>query len=149
MAMTGRSLVVAMCVGQVCNLLPHVAVPAVMAQHLMPPWHLSAAEAGLMAGAYAFGYMLAVPFLTTLTDRVDARRVLLAGSAASGLATIPFGGFADGLPSPRLIWSLAGLGFAGAYMPGLRALTDRLGPGDVSRSVTLYTACFSLGVGLS
>ena len=149
MALTGRSLVVAMCLAQVCNLLPHVAVPAVMAQHLMPPWHLSAAEAGLMASAYAFGYMLAVPFLTTLTDRIDARLILLAGSAASGLATIAFGLFADGLLSASVIWALAGIGFAGAYMPGLRALTDRLGPGDVSRSVTMYTACFSLGVGLS
>ena len=149
MALTGKSLVVAMCLAQVCNLLPHVAVPAVMAQHLMPPWHLSAAEAGLMASAYAFGYMLAVPFLTTLTDRIDARLILLVGSAASGLATIAFGVFADGLLSASLIWALAGIGFAGAYMPGLRALTDRLGPGDVSRSVTMYTACFSLGVGLS
>lgn len=149
MALTGKSLVVAMCLAQVCNLLPHVAVPAVMAQHLMPPWKLSAAEAGLMASAYAFGYMLAVPFLTTLTDRIDARLILLVGSAASGLATIAFGLFADGLASAALIWALAGVSFAGAYMPGLRALTDRLGPGDVSRSVTMYTACFSLGVGLS
>ena len=34
-------------------------------------------------------------------------------------------------------------------MPGLKALTDRLPPGDTSRSVTLYTAFFSIGVGLS
>jgi predicted MFS family arabinose efflux permease len=46
-------------------------------------------------------------------------------------------------------WGLAGIGFAGAYMPGLKALTDRLPPGDVSRSVTLYTSSFSVGVGLS
>lgn len=45
--------------------------------------------------------------------------------------------------------SLAGVGFAGAYMPGLKALTDRLVPGDSSRAVTLYTSSFSLGVGLS
>ena len=60
-----------------------------------------------------------------------------------------FGLFADGLTSAILLWALAGIGFAGAYMPGLRALTDRLGPGDISRSVTMYTATFSLGVGLS
>jgi len=149
MALSGKSLVLAMCLGQVGNLLPHVVVPAVMAQYLMPPWGLSAAEAGLMAGAYAFGYMLAVPVLTTLTDRIDARLILIVGSAVSGLATIAFGVLADGLVSAALIWGLAGIGFAGAYMPGLRALTDRLGPGDTSRSVTMYTATFSLGVGLS
>jgi predicted MFS family arabinose efflux permease len=149
MPLQGKALIAAMCVGQVGNLLPHVVVPAVMAQHLIPHWSLSAGEAGLMASGYALGYMLAVPVLTTLTDRVDARRILLIGSAVSGLATLGFGLLADGLVSATLIWALAGIGFAGAYMPGLKALTDRLGPGDGSRSVTLYTASFSLGVGLS
>jgi predicted MFS family arabinose efflux permease len=146
--LTGRTLVAAMCLGQVGNLLPHVVVPAIMAQHLMPLWDLSAAQAGLMASAYAFGYMLAVPVLTTLTDRIDARRVLVAGSAFSGVATALFL-IADGLWSATLIWALAGIGFAGAYMPGLKALSDRLPPGDSSRSITLYTGSFSIGVGLS
>jgi len=43
-SLTGRALVTAMCVGQVGNLLPHVAVPAIMAQYLMPIWGLSAAQ---------------------------------------------------------------------------------------------------------
>jgi predicted MFS family arabinose efflux permease len=145
----GRALVAAMCVGQLGNLLPHVVVPAIMAQHLIPLWKLTATEAGLMAGAYAFGYMLAVPVLTALTDRIDAGRILIAGSALSGIATAGFGLFADGFVSAVLFWGLAGVGFAGAYMPGLKALTDRLAAGDVSRSVTLYTSSFSVGVGLS
>jgi predicted MFS family arabinose efflux permease len=149
MYLTGRALVAAMCAGQVGNLLPHVVVPAIMAEHLIPLWGLSAAQAGLMAGAYAFGYMLAVPVLATLTDRIDARLVLLFGSALSGLATAAFGLFADGLWSAAAIWALAGIGFAGAYMPGLKALTDRLPPQDSSRSITLYTSSFSVGVGLS
>lgn len=149
MALTGRSLIVAMCIGQVGNLLPHVVVPAIMAQHLMPLWGLSGADAGLMASGYAFGYMLAVPVLATLTDRIDARLILLCGSTVSGLATIAFGLFADGLWSATVLWALAGIGFAGAYMPGLKALTDRLPPGDASRAVTLYTSSFSLGIGLS
>jgi predicted MFS family arabinose efflux permease len=149
MRLTDRSLVVAMCFGQVGNLLPHVAVPAVMPQHLMPLWDLSGSQAGMMASAFAFGYMLAVPVLTTLTDRIDARGILLVGSIVSALATLAFGLLADGLWSATAIWFLAGIGFAGAYMPGLKALTDRLPPGDVSRSVTLYTSSFSFGVGIS
>ena len=138
-----------MCIGQVGNLLPHVTLSANLAQHLMPAWGLSAAEGGLMASGYAFGYMLAVPVLTTLTDRIDARLVLLCGSIVSGLATAAFGILAEGFWSGTLIWSLAGLGFAGAYMPGLKALTDRLPAGDTSRAVTLYTSSFSVGVGVS
>nr|GAJ34108.1 hypothetical protein BDOA9_0133060 [Bradyrhizobium sp. DOA9] len=138
-----------MCIGQLGNLLPHVTLSANLAQHLMPAWGLSAAEGGMMASGYAFGYMLAVPVLTTLTDRIDARLVLLCGSVVSGAATIAFGIFAQGFWSGTIIWSLAGLGFAGAYMPGLKALTDRLPAGDSSRAVTLYTSSFSVGVGLS
>jgi hypothetical protein len=39
-----------------------------------------------MASAFAVGYLLAVPVLTALTDRVDARLVLIVGSLVSGLA---------------------------------------------------------------
>jgi MFS family permease len=147
--MTGRSLVIVMAVAQLGSLLPHVAVAAVMPSHLIPEWGLSYSEAGLMAASYAAGYMVAVPVLTTLTDRVDARWILFCGSLVSGAATILFGLLAAGLVSATFLWCLAGIGFAGAYMPGLKALTDRLGPGDSSRSVTLYTASFSVGVGVS
>ena len=147
--MQGSALTVKMCAGQVGSLLPHAVVPAVMAAHLIPLWGLTNAQAGLLAAAYAGGYMLAVPVLSSLTDRIDARRLLLGGSLFNAAATIAFGWLAQGLLSAMLLWGLAGIGFAGAYMPGLRALTDRLDPGDASRSVTLYTSSYSLGVGLS
>ena len=144
-----RALVALMSAAQLGSLLPHVTLPAVIPTHLIPEWGLSYAEGGLMAASYAAGYMFAVPVLTTLTDRVDARWILFWGSLMSGLATLLFGLLATGLASAILLWGLAGIGFAGAYMPGLKALTDRLGGGDTSRSVTLYTASFSVGVGLS
>jgi MFS family permease len=149
MRMTGRTLVALMALAQIGSLLPHVVVPAVMPSHLIPEWRLSYSEAGLMAASFAAGYMVAVPVLTTLTDRIDARWILFCGSLVSGVSTILFGLLASGLASAIIFWSLAGIGFAGAYMPGLKALTDRLGPGDSSRSVTLYTASFSFAVGLS
>jgi predicted MFS family arabinose efflux permease len=138
-----------MCVGQLGSLLPHVVVPSVLAAFLIPEWHLSAAQAGLLAGSGAAGYMLTVPVLATLTDRIDARKILIAGSALSALGTFLFGTFASGLWSGALFNAIAGIGFAGAYMPGLKALTDRLAPGDSSRAITLYTSSFSFGVGLS
>ncbi len=145
----GKSVVLAMCAGQLGSLLPHVVVPAILAGFLIPEWRLSGAEAGLLSGSGAAGYMLAVPLLATLTDRIDARKILIAGSAVSALGTVLFGLFATGLWSGALCNAVAGIGFAGAYMPGLKALTDRLAPGDSSRAVTLYTSSFSLGVGLS
>jgi predicted MFS family arabinose efflux permease len=138
-----------MCVGQLGSLLPHVVVPSVLAAFLIPEWHLTGAQAGLLAGSGAAGYMLTVPVLATLTDRIDARKILVAGSAVSALGTLLFGIFANDLWSGAFFNAIAGIGFAGAYMPGLKALTDRLAPGDSSRAVTLYTSSFSFGVGLS
>ncbi len=138
-----------MCVGQLGSLLPHVVVPALLAGFLIPEWHLSGAQAGLLSGSGAAGYMLAVPVLATLTDRIDARKILIVGSAVTAFGTVLFGLFASGLWSGALCNAVAGIGFAGAYMPGLKALTDRLAPGDSSRAVTLYTSSFSVGVGLS
>lgn len=147
--MTDARIVAAMCAGQLGCLLPHVVVPAVMVAHLIPAWGLSNTQAGLLAASYAAGYMVAVPWLTSLTDRIDARWLLLAGSLSTAAATVLFGLFADGLVSAMLWWFLAGLGFAGAYMPGLRALTDRLAADDPSRGITFYTSSYSVGVGLS
>src|SRR3954465_9250110 len=138
-----------MCVGQLGSLLPHVVVPSILAAFLIPEWHLTGAQAGLLAGSGAAGYMLTVPVLATLTDRIDARKILIAGSAVRALGTLLFGLFATGLWSGALFNAIAGIGFAGPYMPGLKALTDRLAPGDSSRAVTLYTSSFSFGVGLS
>jgi predicted MFS family arabinose efflux permease len=148
-SLEGRSVIVAMCVGQLGSLLPHVVVPSILAAFLIPEWNLSGAQAGLLAGSGAAGYMLTVPVLATLTDRIDARKILIAGSALSALGTFLFGMFASGLWSGALFNAVAGVGFAGAYMPGLKALTDRLAPGDSSRAITLYTSSFSFGVGLS
>lgn len=146
--MKGRTLVAAMCAGQVCSLLPHVAFPALIPL-FKPLWGLSATEAGFIAGSYSLGYMGAVPFLAALTDRIDARGILALGAASTALATLAFGLFAEGLWSAAALWGLAGIAFAGAYMPGLKAIADRIDPGDQSRSLTSYTASFSLGVGLS
>jgi MFS family permease len=144
-----KALVWAMCIGQIGNLLPHVVVPAVMVQYLIPLWGMTNTQAGLLASAYAAGYVLAVPFLSSLTDRYDARRILLLGSLCSGLSTLAFALFATSWLTGVFIWGLAGASFAGAYMPGLRALTDRLETADASRSITLYTASYSMGVGFS
>jgi len=145
----GKPLVWAMCIGQVGNLLPHVVVPAVMVQHLMPLWGMTNSQAGLLAAAYAAGYMAAVPLLSALTDRYDARRILLMGSLCSALSTLAFAALATSWLTGMVCWALAGASFAGAYMPGLRALTDRLQAEDTSRSITLYTSSYSMGVGFS
>ena len=112
---------------------------------LQPEWHMSNAMAGWLSGAFFGGYVLVVPFLTAMTDRVDARYVFVLGAllSAGGLVGLAFlaTGFWSALP-----WRvIAGAGLAGTYMPGLKVLTDRLPEARQPRAVAFYTACFSVG----
>lgn len=146
--MAPQWLVLRICVGQVGSLLPNMAFAALIPR-FAEVWGLSAAQSGMVAGAFYAGYAMTVPFATVWTDRIDARRIMLFGSLWNALSTAAFGLFADGFVSALCLWALAGAGFGGAYMPGLRALTDRLPPGDHSRSITWYTSSYSVGIGAS
>src|SRR5213596_3775698 len=109
-----------------------------------------ASMAGFISGAFFAGYMAAVPLLTSLTDRVDARRVYLVASVVAAAALAGMALLANGLVSASVLQLAAGAGIAGTYMPGLRALTDNVsGTGAQSRAVSFYTAVFGLGTSLS
>ena len=93
---------------------------------LQPAWHMNNATAGWLSGAFFGGYVLAVPFLTAITDRVDARYIVILGAAVSAAALVGLAFLATGFWS-ALPWRvIAGAGLAGCYMPGLKVLTDRM-----------------------
>ncbi|HUC62588.1 MAG TPA: MFS transporter [Alphaproteobacteria bacterium] len=110
-------------------------------------WHLSATEAGWISGLYYAGYVAAVPVLTALTDRIDPRRIYLASTALGGIANLGFALTAHGFWSAVGWQVLSGLGLAGTYMPGLKALTDRVAGPHQSRALASYTSGFSVGIG--
>ncbi|KKK47869.1 hypothetical protein LCGC14_3150840, partial [marine sediment metagenome] len=100
-------------------------------------------------GVYFAGYLLSVPILVSLTDRIDPRRVYLAAMAVSLVSTLGFAFAADGVASASLWRFLQGVGLGGTYMPGLKALTDVLPDRMQSRAVAFYTASFGIGSSLS
>jgi MFS family permease len=112
-------------------------------------WQLSGKEAGWIAGAYFGGYMLAVPLLSSLTDRLDARRVYCASCLIAAAGFAGFALFADGPLSAGLLQAVSGAGLAGTYMPGLRLLADRIGGSRQSRYVAFYTSTFGIGTSAS
>ena len=112
-------------------------------------WSLSNTEAGWIGGIYYAGYTAAVPVLVTLTDRIDPRRIYLLSTAAGGLACLAFALLADGFWTALALRALAGAGLAGTYMPGLKALTDRLAGTTQARAVAYYTSSFGIGASAS
>ncbi|HMH17086.1 MAG TPA: MFS transporter [Burkholderiales bacterium] len=138
-----------MCAAHVASMLGFSAY-ATLLPRLQDEWGMNNSQAGFISGMFFAGYMAAVPLLTSLTDRVDARRVYLVSSVAASLGLLGLALFASGMKSAALLQVAAGAGIAGTYMPGLRALTDNVqGTRAQSRAVAFYTAVFGLGTSLS
>ncbi len=112
---------------------------------LQREWGLSNSEAGLVSGIYYAGYVAATPVLTSLTDRVDSRRVYLIACLVSCLGAAGFMLFAGGLASALFFQFLIGAGLGGTYMPGLKMLTDPLEGSGQSRAIAFYTSSFGIG----
>ncbi len=112
-------------------------------------WGISNTGAGWISGIYFAGYVAAVAILTALTDRVDAKRVYLWSMALSVISALGFAVFASGTWSASFWRLLQGVGLAGTYMPGLKALTDVLPERLQSRGTAFYTSSFGVGASLS
>jgi len=134
-----------MCMAHVLSLAGFSTYPALL-PGLRAQWAMSGAEAGLLSGLFFAGYMTAVPVLTSLTDRIDARRVYLASSIVAGAGSAGFGWLAQGPVSGAVFQLLVGAGVAGTYMPGLRALTDNTEGAAQGRAISFYTAIFGVGM---
>ena len=117
--------------------------PALLPQ-LMPLWGLSNGQAGWITAAFYAAYMLAVPVLVTLTDRVDVKRVYLFGVGCTIVGHLVFGFYADGFWSALATRALAGIGWAGTYMTGVKLLADKVDKTLMSRAVAGHAA--SIGV---
>lgn len=137
-----------LCTAEALSMLGFATFPALLPL-MREVWDLTGKEAGWIAGAYFGGYMLAVPLLSSLTDRLDARHVYLGSCllAAAGLGG--FALFAEGPVSAGLLQAVSGAGLAGTYMPGLRLLADRIGGARQSRYVAFYTSTFGIGTSAS
>ena len=141
-------LVALACLAQVLTMLGVSAFAALLPQ-FREAWALSNTEAGWIGSVLLAGYVVAVPLLVTLTDRVDPKRIYLVGVAVAAIGNVGFAVFADGFWSAMVFRGLAGAGLAGTYMPGLKALADHVDPRHQSRATAVYVSGFGLGAALS
>ena len=139
-----RHFIGAVVAAQVLVQIGAFTLPALL-PHYLAAWSLSATAAGWLIGAFFGAYVLAVPVLVALTDRVPGRRVYLFGALATAASHLGFALLAEGFWSAFLLRALAGLGWAGCYMPGLKAIADRLEGTAQSRAVSWHAA----GVGIA
>lgn len=137
-----------MLAAHILSMLGFSTYPALLPE-LRDLWGMSNAQAGVVGGLFFAGYAGTVSLWTALTDRMDARKVYLAGGLIAALGGAGFGAFAQGFASAAFFNVLLGMGIAATYMPGLRLLSDRISGPAQSRYISFYTSFFGVGTALS
>lgn len=137
-----------MLLAQIGSIVGFATYPSALVE-IKNEWLLSNFESGLIASSFFFGYILIVPLATTLTDRIDARRIYIAGTIASILGLLGMSFLAIGFFSAMACLILSGAGVSATYMPGLKILSDRVKQGELTRHISFYTAFFGVGTALS
>ena len=141
-------LTITICLAEVFSMTGAAVVPG-LTPVLKHEWSLSNTAVGWLNGINHVGYVIAVPILAGLTDRIAPRVVYCSSLLIAALACLGFAYFAAGLWSALLYHMLMGVGLAGTYMPGLKILSDRLAGKAQSRATALYTSSFGIGLSLS
>ena len=112
-------------------------------------WSLSHTEAGVLNGIIFGAYALSVPFIVPLTDRIDPRRIYICAVALTTCSHLGMAFFADGFWDGLVFRVLAGVGWGGTYMVGLKALADLVEGPAQSRAVAFHAASIGAGGSLS
>ena len=146
--MPAGRLIVTVCTAQVLAQIGAYTLAALLPL-MMQSWSLSNAEAGWITSVFYGGYTLAVPVLVALTDRIDPRRVYCAGVAMLFCSHLVFALVADQFWWGMACRAIAGMGWAGAYMPGLKMLSDTLAGRTQSRGVAWHAASVGVSGALS
>jgi len=137
-----------LCIAEIGTMLGYATFPTLL-HTLQQAWGMSNTEAGIVSGAYFGGYMLAVPLLTALTDRLDARHIYIFACVLAAIGSFGFAFAAQGFITAALFQAFVGAGLAGTYMPGLKILSDHVHGPKQSRYVSFYTTSFTLGASAS
>jgi predicted MFS family arabinose efflux permease len=141
-------LVAVVCAAQVLVQIGAFFWPALL-PGMMRLWDLSNSEAGWITAGFYGAYMMSVPVLVTLTDRVDPKRVYLFGVASTVAGHLLFGLLAEGFWSALTLRALTGMGWAGTYMTGLKLLADRVDAKMMSRATAGHAASIGISGALS
>jgi len=136
-------IIAIVCTAQVFAQIGAFAVPALLPTFI-DRWDLSGTEAGWIIGAFYLSYTATVPVLVSLTDRIDPKRIYLGAVLLTAVAALGYATLADGFWSAFVFRLIAGVGWAGTYMPGLKALSDFVEGPQQSRGVAFHAG--SVGV---
>ncbi|MBU4532274.1 MAG: MFS transporter [Eubacteriales bacterium] len=127
-------------------LLPSFSLPAVLPL-VEQDWGMRPSQSGTVMAFFQVGYILTAIIALPLTDRLDARRIVMCGALLTVASHILFALVAKDPMSASVLRGLAGAGIGCIYMPGLRIVSrvDNLR----GRAVGFYVSFYLFGTAFS
>jgi MFS family permease len=116
---------------------------------LQQEWNMSAAQAGAISSGFQIGYGISLLFVSTLADRLGAKRLYLGSLFTGGLFAVGFALYARSYLSALVLYTLVALFIGGSYTTGLMILADRYPVQRRGMATGFYIASSSVGYILS
>lgn len=116
---------------------------------LQQEWQLTNGQAGAIQSAGQVGYLLAVLALSSLTDYIKSKNIIVWGSIWAAVWNLVFARFAHDANSAILLRALIGFGIAGIYTPGMNMISQQIHSSKRGRAMGFFVASFTLGTAAS
>lgn len=134
----------ALCASRVLSATWFVAYSAVLPL-VREDWDLSARDAGMIQGAFHFGYLASLFIVGFIADHFGAKRAFLVTGVAGFLSPIAFVLLVDGFWSALWLHALTGLTQGGYYTPVLAMVNEHVERRRRGRAMGLMIAASSAG----
>ncbi len=144
---SGRWLAL-LCASRVLSAAWFVAYSAVLPL-VREDWGLSARDAGMIQGAFHFGYLASLFLVGFIADHFGAKRAFLVTGVAGFLSPIAFVLLVDGFWSALWLHALTGLTQGGYYTPVLAMVNEHVERQRRGRAMGLMIAASSAGYALA
>jgi MFS family permease len=137
-----------LCASRVLSASWFVAYSAVLPL-VREDWGLSARDAGMIQGAFHFGYLASLFIVGFIADHFGAKRAFLVTGVAGFLSPIAFVLLVDGFWSALWLHALTGLTQGGYYTPVLAMVNEHVERQRRGRAMGLMIAASSAGYALA
>ena len=126
-----------MAIALLVTLLPIASYIAAIDQ-IKDEWNLNNSEVAMIYSSYLIGYALSALIIVPLTDKGNRKAILIVSAVISVTAHILFSIVSDNLITGSIIRLLAGVGYLGIYICGIRIISDQFDEKNQGKVVGLF-----------
>ena len=126
-----------MAIALVVTLLPIASYIAAIDQ-IKDEWDLNNSEVGMIYSSYLIGYALSALIIVPLTDKGNRKAILIVSAVISVTAHILFSIVSDNFITGSIVRLLAGVGYLGIYICGIRIISDQFDENNKGKVIGLF-----------